>query len=244
MTGDGLDAQPIKVEALDAQGRPVPVAQHVVSFRIEGAQLIGLSNGDPNDTDGEKGPTRRLFNGLAQAIVQTLEGSSDSLRLTADAPGLEAAVCSVRVAPGTPGAAHEVSPAPVQAIGSWRNSPLVPHLPPADWRPAPQDMNSWGWVGFGAVQRSDQSGHAVFGAELRPFATIRKLGGHVQFFKLTGRCEVFCNGVSLGLKERPEAQDLRFALPPGLDLVWFTVRFEVVRGEPVGLGGARLTVRD
>ena len=244
MIGDGLDAQPIKVEALDAQGRPVPAAQHVVTFRVEGAQLIGLGNGDPNDTDGEKGPTRRLFSGLAQAIVQTLEGSSGSLRLTADAPGLEAAVCIVRVAPGTPGAAHEASPAPVQAIGSWRNSPLVPRLPPADWRPASQDMNSWGWVGAGAVQRLDQSGYAVFGAELRPFATISKLGGQVQFFKLTGRCEVFCNGVSLGRKERPEAADLRFALPPGLDLVWFTVRFEVVRGEPVGLGGARLMVHE
>jgi beta-galactosidase len=52
MSGDGLDAQPFRVEALDAQGRPVPTAQHVASFRVEGGQLIGVGNGDPNDTDG------------------------------------------------------------------------------------------------------------------------------------------------------------------------------------------------
>ena len=40
----------------------------------------------------------------------------------------------------------------------------------------------------------------MFDAELRPFAAISKLGGPVQFFKLSGRCEAICNGVSLGRK--------------------------------------------
>lgn len=241
MSGDGLDAQPFKVQALDALGRPVPTAQHTVSFRVEGGQLIGVGNGDPNDTDGEKGPTRRLFNGLAQAIVQTHEGTSGSLRLIAEAPGLEAAVSAVRIEPRAPAWAYEASPAPVQAIGGWRNSPIVSELPAGDWRPAPQDMNSWGWVGNGAVHRFDKSGYAVFGVELRPFATLSKRGGQLRFFKLSGLCEVFCNGVSLGRKERPEAEDARFALPAGLDKAWLTVRFAVVPGEGVGFGGARLT---
>jgi len=241
MNGDGLDAQPFKVEALDAQGRPVPTAQHAVSFRVEGGQLIGVGNGDPNDTDGEKGPTRRLFNGLAQAIVQTQEGTSGRLRLIAEAPGLEAAVSVVRVERRAPSWPYEASPAPVQAIGGWRNSPIVPEMPAGDWRPAAQDMNSWGWVGNGAVHHSDKSGYAVFGVELRPFSTLSKHGGQLRFFKLSGRCEVFCNGVSLGRKERPEAEDARFALPAGLDKAWLAVRFVVVPGEPLGFAGARLT---
>ena len=173
--------------------------------------------------------------------MQTLEGTSGSVRLIAEAPGLESAVSAVRVEPRVPSWAYEASPAPVQAIGGWRNSPVVPELPAGDWRPAQQDMNSWGWVGNGAVHRFDRSGYAVFGAQLRPFATLSRHGGQVRFFKLTGRCEVFCNGVSLGRKERPEAEDARFALPAGLGQVWLAVRFVVVPAEAVGFAGVRLT---
>jgi beta-galactosidase len=54
LAGDGCDAVPVTVEALDAEGRPVPLAQNKVNFTIEGAgKIIGVGNGDPNCHDPE-----------------------------------------------------------------------------------------------------------------------------------------------------------------------------------------------
>jgi len=62
----------LTVEALDKEGRAVPTANNLLSFKVSGAgALIGLGNGDPNCQDSDKGPVRSLFNGLAQAIVQS-----------------------------------------------------------------------------------------------------------------------------------------------------------------------------
>jgi beta-galactosidase len=104
MAGDGRDAQPLTVEALDAKGRPVPTANLPVMFEIAGGRIIGLGNGDANSHEPEQGSARRLYNGLAQVIVQTDEGSSGVLVLRARAEGLKPteARIALRAAPGPP----------------------------------------------------------------------------------------------------------------------------------------------
>jgi beta-galactosidase len=106
LAGDGRDAAPVSVEALDARGRPVPTANLPVSFEIAGGRIIGLGNGDANSHEPEKGAARSLYNGLAQVIVQTDRGSSGRLRLRASAPGLKAAAAQIDVLadPGPPSA--------------------------------------------------------------------------------------------------------------------------------------------
>jgi beta-galactosidase len=60
------------VEALDKEGRPVPTADNLISFKVAGeGALIGVGNGDPNCQESDKEPKRSLFNGLAQVIVQS-----------------------------------------------------------------------------------------------------------------------------------------------------------------------------
>jgi len=72
INADGEDVAILTVEALDKEGRAVPTANNLLSFKVSGAgALIGLGNGDPNCQDSDKGPVRSLFNGLAQAIVQS-----------------------------------------------------------------------------------------------------------------------------------------------------------------------------
>ena len=69
---DGEDVAMLKVEALDQAGRPVPTASGLIVFHVSGAgALIGVGNGDPNCQESDKEPKRSLFNGLAQAIVQS-----------------------------------------------------------------------------------------------------------------------------------------------------------------------------
>ena len=86
---DGLDAAVVKVSVKDAQGRPVPDAGNLITFEIEGpARIIGVGNGDPNSHEADKASQRRLFNGLAQVIVQStgqagkavLHGKSQGLK--------------------------------------------------------------------------------------------------------------------------------------------------------------------
>jgi beta-galactosidase len=69
---DGEDVAVVKVEALDKEGRPVPVASNLISFKVSGdGVLIGVGNGDPNCQQSDKEPKRSLFNGLAQVILQS-----------------------------------------------------------------------------------------------------------------------------------------------------------------------------
>jgi beta-galactosidase len=69
---DGEDVVVITVDALDSAGRAVSTAQNPINFKVSGeGALIGVGNGDPNSHESDKEPRRSLFNGLAQAIVQS-----------------------------------------------------------------------------------------------------------------------------------------------------------------------------
>jgi beta-galactosidase len=80
---DGKDVSVITVEALDGQGRAIPVADYPIKFKVTGeGALIGVGNGDPNCQESDKEPQRSLFNGLAQVIVQ---GTRTSGTITVEA---------------------------------------------------------------------------------------------------------------------------------------------------------------
>jgi len=98
LTGDGRDAQPLTVQAVDAQGRPVPTAQNLVTFELTGpGTVIGVGNGNPLCHEMEKGNRRSLFNGLAQVIVQTTRDAQGTLQLKATADGLKPSEIAIAV---------------------------------------------------------------------------------------------------------------------------------------------------
>ncbi|WP_116091958.1 beta-galactosidase GalA [Sphingomonas crusticola] len=97
LAGDGRDATAVTVEALDRQGRAVPTANLAVEFDIDGGRIIGLGNGDANSHEPEKGRTRRLYNGLAQVIVQSNMGANGALTLRASASGLRPGLARIGV---------------------------------------------------------------------------------------------------------------------------------------------------
>ena len=56
----------------DREGRLVPTASDRVDFAVSGPlRIIGVGNGDPGSHEADKANERKLFNGLAQVIVQT-----------------------------------------------------------------------------------------------------------------------------------------------------------------------------
>jgi len=69
---DGQDVAILRAEVLDGEGRAIPTADLALTFKVTGeGRLIGVGNGDPNCQESDKGPRRSLFNGLAQALVQS-----------------------------------------------------------------------------------------------------------------------------------------------------------------------------
>ncbi len=75
---NGEDIAILKVEALDKEGRAVPTANNLISFKVSGdGALLGVGNGDPNCQESDKEPKRSLFNGLAQVIVQATKRAGE-----------------------------------------------------------------------------------------------------------------------------------------------------------------------
>jgi beta-galactosidase len=82
------DVVHVTVQLLDAQGRVVPTADQEINFAVEGAgRLIGLDNGDPASHEYFKGNRRKLYHGLALALIQST-AFSGKITLTASSPGL------------------------------------------------------------------------------------------------------------------------------------------------------------
>jgi beta-galactosidase len=66
----------------------MPTADNHISFTITGpGKLIGVGNGDPNCQESDKEPRRSVFNGLAQAIIQSTKTAGE-IRVDARGQGL------------------------------------------------------------------------------------------------------------------------------------------------------------
>ena len=97
LDGDGRDAVPVTIEALDASGRHVPTTNLPVQFQIAGGRIIGVGNGDANSHEPDKAMARSLYNGFAQLIVQSERGGAGTLLIKASSPGLKPAQARLRV---------------------------------------------------------------------------------------------------------------------------------------------------
>ncbi|MET3471377.1 beta-galactosidase [Novosphingobium sp. 1529] len=212
------DAVPVTVMAVDAAGQSVPVAQHGFALHVEGGQILGLGNGDPNlalpetpAADGRSG-AMALFNGLAQAIV--CADGSGPLHLVASAAGLAPARCVLRVDPGIIAALPAVPPA--QPLTEWRQAPASAQRPVPGQRLGDGDMNSWAWTKPGATQPTDPAApwvllHLAF----TPRRAVAAKGGTLRFASVVGRAEIWLDGVRVALKADPAPAPLAIPLPPG-----------------------------
>ena len=98
LSGDGSDALPVTVRALDAKGRPVQTANLPIEFEISGpGSIIGMGNGNHNNHDPEKGNKYSLYNGLAQVIIQSKENGNGPLILVAKSGNLKLASITINV---------------------------------------------------------------------------------------------------------------------------------------------------
>ncbi|MES2441192.1 MAG: beta-galactosidase GalA [Pseudomonadota bacterium] len=215
MKGDGEDAQPVTVDAVDARGRHVPTANLPAGFVIEGGEIIGLGNGNPTDHDPEKGDARKLFNGLAQVIVRA-GAARGPLRLRATAPGLKPALLTVDRIAAEPRAS--VAPArPEMLLNVWQRTPF------AATRPDPLVTVESGNDRYALVvgRPGRLEGPAPEGRwnsyrlAFRPQARVRAQGGVLVFAEVVGRAEIWLDGVKVADKPDPAPARIDVPLPAG-----------------------------
>lgn len=102
IAADGEDLAMFTAEVRDAQGRPVPIADNLVTFKVIGSgKLMGVGNGDPTDQDSGKGPSRKAFSGLCMAIVQSATFAG-GLTVEVASPGLAPARATIWAGAVTP----------------------------------------------------------------------------------------------------------------------------------------------
>ena len=102
---DGVDLSVVTAWAVDPAGRLVPLAANDVAFEVSGpGRIIGVGNGDPSShepdtfaqrTGADAAWHRKLFNGLAQVIVQS-SGPPGAIALRASSKGLGGSVVTLR----------------------------------------------------------------------------------------------------------------------------------------------------
>jgi len=89
------DVAHIKIEVVDANGLVVPDAGNLLEVTVSGAgKLIGLDNGNPTDLTPMKSNQRKLFNGLALAVIQPGEAAGN-IQVSVSAAGLKSASLNI-----------------------------------------------------------------------------------------------------------------------------------------------------
>ncbi len=88
IVADKRDIAHITVEVIDENGNTVPTSSNEIRLTIEGeGKLIGFDNGSPWDHTNMKSPARKVFNGLALAIIQST-AKAGTIRIKAESDGL------------------------------------------------------------------------------------------------------------------------------------------------------------
>jgi beta-galactosidase len=236
LAGDGHDAQPITISAVDAQGRVVPRSDNLVTFTVTGpGRNIGHGNGDHNCHDPEHGPTRRVFHGLAQLMVQADLGAGP-LRVLAESPGLKPAevTLEVRAVPAPPALA---AAEPSYEVTGWRVAPAQADKPDALVKMSTADMNTWAAVKPGNLQRTPKGQWALYRANFTPWAGIVARGGVIKLQKLNGTAEVWLDGVKVGEKTDAKPADFTVLLPAKAGERELTLLVKSASGT-TGLGGS------
>ena len=237
IAGDGYDAVPITVEALDKEGRHVPTANNLMEFSVEGpARIIGVGNGDPNCHEPEKGNKRSLFNGLAQVIIQST-GEAGEIQLCTRSEGLESYTAVITARPVNPKPFVKVESAPL-SLSQWLVSPFFRERPDVTERIADNDMNTWEPFSGKHTVKLEDTGYIMYQTTFEPHKSHQENGGTIVLEKLTGEAEIWLNGKKLYDKTNAARQDIEVKFPPMNGKCELRILFKGRTGKAVGLRGS------
>jgi beta-galactosidase len=102
VAADGEDLVFVTVNALDAAGRPHPLADDLVHFTVEGAgEIEAVGNGNPLSLEPFRADRRQLFYGKALLIVRPQAGAGGAITVRAVSAELAPAELRIETRPAT-----------------------------------------------------------------------------------------------------------------------------------------------
>ncbi|KAH6957723.1 glycoside hydrolase family 2 sugar binding protein [Ilyonectria sp. MPI-CAGE-AT-0026] len=98
LASTGEDLAYVTVEVVDAKGNVVPTADHLIQLSVSGpAEIIATDNGNPADMSAFVSTERKVFSGLALAILRTKEEETGRIIVAAKAEGVKSASLRLKV---------------------------------------------------------------------------------------------------------------------------------------------------
>jgi beta-galactosidase len=95
ISADGKDLSFVTVTVVDKDGNMVPNAGNLIKFSISGNGFVaGTDNGCQTDLTSFRSTDRKVFNGLALAVIQS-NGNAGNIKLTATSDGLTATTVDI-----------------------------------------------------------------------------------------------------------------------------------------------------
>jgi beta-galactosidase len=96
ITADGRDLSIIDVSVVDESGEVVAEANNLIRFELKGpGEIIGVGNGDPSSHEPDQASQRRVFNGLAQVLIQS-DRQEGTIELTASSATLSSGIVKIK----------------------------------------------------------------------------------------------------------------------------------------------------
>ncbi|WP_029277424.1 beta-galactosidase GalA [Pedobacter borealis] len=235
LANDGLDAIPVTVQAVDSKGRAVPTANLMVTFNISNkGKIIGLGNGNPNSHELEKGNKRSLFNGLAQVILQAVEGEEGVIELTATADGLKPAKIILPLNRTAVLPQIDAVKGPLM-VNDFTMSPFVSKKPNAKQTLSDNDMNSWQPVKAGELIKFANGTFVLFNTNFMMEKANAK--AVLKLNKLVGKAEVWINDQLVYTKADPKQENVNIKFEAKAAKNKLVIVIEAANNTQAGLGG-------
>jgi beta-galactosidase len=90
LQADGKSLSYVTVDVVDSKGVMVPDASNAITFSVSGAgTFVGADNGKQDDAEGYQSLTHNAFNGKVLAIVESDDGKTGPITVTATGAGLK-----------------------------------------------------------------------------------------------------------------------------------------------------------
>ncbi len=205
IAGNGQDAMPVAVVAVDAEGQEVPDAENMLQITVEGGILLGACNGNPNCHEDLFSSQRSLFHGRCLAVICP-EPFAETVTLSArSVTGEKLLSGSVTIPVASCGQIPSVPSVTEHYLIQWKiTANVFLERPDVMQKVEEFDMNSWEdiWVGqeYGVSKKLEnaQGMYAIYRTKTTIVPQMNGPRAVLYFYSVWGNCEFYINGIERG----------------------------------------------
>lgn len=206
ISGNGQDAMPVAIIAVDDDGQEVPDANFLTEIQVKNGILLGTSNGNPNCHEDFTSAARSIFNGRCMAVIMP-DHQAEQMEIQVNAFSGEencirgSATITVVQRERTP----EIPSVSEYYLTDWKiTSHLFDEKPDVLMKIEDFDMNSWQNIrvdqesGSPKILENQQGKYVIYQIRTR---IPREINGQLPtlfFHGIWGECEVYVNGRKRG----------------------------------------------